>query len=87
MASPRVIHVPLGTRSYDVTVAGGLLDSVGERIAPLARGGRAVIITDSNVGPLYGTRVAAALSAAGLAVDTIDFPPERPASAWPPTAT
>lgn len=72
MAETRRIPVELGERSYEVTVGAGLLSSLGEVAAALA--GRAVVVTDSNVGPLYAKRATAALTGAGVEASVIDFP-------------
>lgn len=72
MATTQTIRVELGERSYDVTVGVGLLGQLG----PLATGltGRAVIVTDTNVAPLYADAAVAALAGAGVAADVIDLP-------------
>ncbi len=71
----REIKVELAERSYTVVVGVDLLGEAG-RIAAASAGkpDRAVIITDSLVGPLYAVAVAAGLSATGCRCETIDFP-------------
>ncbi|MCD8144457.1 MAG: 3-dehydroquinate synthase [Oscillospiraceae bacterium] len=52
------LNVPLPGREYNIVIESGLLDQVGRycrTACPRAR--RFVIVTDSNVGPLYGERV------------------------------
>lgn len=46
---------------YQVTVATGSLDSLGGVVRGVAPGMRAVVITDSDVGPIYAARVARSL--------------------------
>src|SRR5215210_6782406 len=65
------VHVPLGTRSYDVRVAAGLLDSLGAVVSDIGMRGACAIITDSNVGPLYAERASAALDAFRRVVITV----------------
>ena len=56
----------LSSRPYDVAIAPGLLDHLGERAAPL--------VCDSVVASLYGQRTQTALEAAGFLVCTYVFP-------------
>ena len=68
----KTIHVDLGAKSYDIAIGAGLLDSVGAKIAallPQAR--RAVILSDTNVAPLYGARLQKSLESAGLPAQVI----------------
>ena len=61
------IHVALGEHAYNIEIAAGLLDSVGAKVAALLPKARqAVIISDTNVAPLYAGRLQASLEAAGL---------------------
>jgi len=70
----RTVTVDLGRRSYDVRVAPGLLGAVGGAVAALPGVTGAAIITDSNVGPLYGLRLSDALGAAGIHAALVEFP-------------
>ncbi|KAB0265248.1 3-dehydroquinate synthase [Microvirga brassicacearum] len=68
------VHVPLGDRAYDIFVGRGLLGEAGARIAAL--GARAAaIVTDSNVGALYGGALADALQQRGLRASIITVAP------------
>ena len=64
----------LSSRPYDVAIAPGLLDRLGERAAPLVPGRRAALVCDSVVASLYGQRAQTALEAAGFLVCTYVFP-------------
>ena len=44
------VSVQLGSRSYSIKIAPGLLGQIGRECARLNLGGRCAIITDSNVG-------------------------------------
>jgi 3-dehydroquinate synthase len=68
------ISVDLADRSYQVVVAGGLLDEAGGRIVAAGLGGKCAVVSDSTVGPLYAQRVGAALRAAGCDVSQHEFP-------------
>jgi 3-dehydroquinate synthase len=71
----RAFRVELGPASHDVYAGAGLLDDLG-RLALSAglKPGRAAIVTDSTVGPLYGERAAASLGAAGFKPMTMTIP-------------
>lgn len=68
------VSLSLGKRSYDVLVANGLLVSVGYHVNRLRLEGKAALISDSNVYPLYGEQVKQSLEEAGFAVSTHVFP-------------
>jgi 3-dehydroquinate synthase len=55
------ISVALGARSYDILIADGVLDRAGERLAPLARDGRLIVVSDETVWKLIGQRLQSAL--------------------------
>ena len=62
-------EVPLPT--YNVTIAPGALDRIGEIVRESAAAHRYAIITDANVGPLYAPRVADALRVPAAATFTM----------------
>lgn len=67
------ISLSLGSRSYDVHAANDLLDGVGYACSRLRLQGRAAIITDSCVYPLYGSRVQDSLEDAGFSTSVHVF--------------
>lgn len=73
-----VVPVRLGERSYEIHIGAGLLKELGPIVAHsvAARGiGRQVlIVTDQNVGPLYGEQAQASFSAAGFAASLETLP-------------
>jgi 3-dehydroquinate synthase len=69
------ITLDLGQRSYDILIGPGLVDAAGAQIAARFNTPRAFIITDANVAPLLGERVAASLDAAGIVHETLVLPP------------
>ena len=76
MAKRIVVSLP-GERDYSVRVGSGVLDALGTDLRKtdcLATVQRALIITDSNVAPLYLARAKQALSAAGFKVADISVP-------------
>ena len=62
----RIVRVELGPQSYDIVIG----HELGASLIDFVRGRRysrqALLVTDSNVGPLYGEQVAALLAEAGL---------------------
>ena len=68
----QVIEVHTGV-PYRVQVGTRLLEQVGSLTREVNAGTRAAVVTDSNVGPLYGRIVAEALAAAGYTLDTFTF--------------
>ncbi len=70
----RVVHVPLGIRSYDIQIGAGLLARLGQACARLALGHSCVIISDSNVAPRYAKVAHQALAKAGFKPALITVP-------------
>jgi 3-dehydroquinate synthase len=70
----RNVPVDLGDRSYDITIAPGLLDELGPALVEATGASQAVIISDSNVAPLYAERCLASLKDAGVAAWQTFFP-------------
>lgn len=61
-------------RPYTVTVERGAIDRLGEVVRPLKKPGtRVMLISDSNVTPLYGERARASLEGAGFPVSGFVF--------------
>jgi len=70
------VRVPArGDRSYEVRVEPGALDRLGELCASSAPAHRYAIVADGRVAELYGDRVLAAFSGAGLGADLHRFDP------------
>lgn len=63
---PLKVTVPLGERSYDVLIGHGLMGVAGALIASVAKPGRALIVTDTQVGPRYLARLRRVMEAAGF---------------------
>mgnify|MGYP003289035551 CR=1 FL=1 len=62
----RIVEVN-ASKSYKVYIEQGLIDSCGEIVKSVCKGSKAVIVSDSNVAPLYADRVKTSLEKAGLA--------------------
>lgn len=68
------ITVALGERSYPIEIGIGTLDRLRDAIKSLGVGGKAAIITDSNVGPLYAERAAVLIEGSGLECTVCTLP-------------
>lgn len=73
-ASGKIVHVSTTSRAYDVHVVPGILDYCGELIAQAAGGERALVVSETNVAPLYLERVVSSLEGAGYEVASHVFP-------------
>jgi 3-dehydroquinate synthase len=68
------VRVALGDRSYQIHIGPGLFDRADAFIQSLGLGRQGVIITDSNVGPLYAARLQAALARGGMTTSVLTVP-------------
>ena len=63
----KTLHVGLPGREYDILIEKGALEEAGQRCrTALPRARRLFVVTDSNVGPLYGERVVKSLRKGGF---------------------
>ncbi len=60
------VSLSLGPQSYDVHVSNGALGSIGYLCSSVRLEGKAAIITDTNVGPLYAEQVRHSLEDSGF---------------------
>ena len=77
-----LVRVALGARSYDILIEQGALDRAGTILAPYARKGRLVVVTDANVAKAQLPRLDASLRAADIAVEPIILPPGEQTKSW-----
>lgn len=75
------IPVALGERAHEIVIADGALDAAGEHLAPFARGGRIVIVSDTNVMEAQGRRLLAGL--APISGEPAIIPSGEAAKSWP----
>jgi 3-dehydroquinate synthase len=75
MPSTHTVRVDLSDRSYDVLIGHGILAELGGIAATRLGRKKCVIVTDSNVGPLYAQAVQMSLGIAGIAAFIITVPP------------
>lgn len=80
-AAAHQVHIDLGERSYPILIGSGLLDDP-DTWRGLPSASQAVIVTNDTVGPLYGHRLAAALSAQYAQVHTVALPDGEQHKTW-----
>lgn len=80
-AERSLVHVSAGA-GYDVMVGSGTIAAVGETVTATTRARRAVIISDTNVAPLYTAAVTASLAAAGVESEIIVFEAGETSKNW-----
>ena len=65
-------------KPYDVLVGKGLLSDTGAYCREVSKGGRALVVTDSNVAPLYADAVLSSLGGSGFKADAFVFAAGEP---------
>ncbi|WOI57005.1 3-dehydroquinate synthase [Palleronia sp. LCG004] len=75
-----VVRVDLGSRSYDVRIAPGLLGRAGEMIAPILSRQRVAVVTDSNVAASHLDALRAGLD--GIEIRSLELPPGEGTKSW-----
>lgn len=68
------LMVRLLERSYPICVEKGALERAGALVREYAGDGKCVVVTDTNVGPLYLARTENALRSAGLNCASLTLP-------------
>ncbi|WP_324749410.1 3-dehydroquinate synthase [Sphingomonas sp. LY54] len=74
------IPVALGERSYEVRIEEGALERAADHLAPFARDGRLVVVTDENVWAAQGERLRRGLGA--IQAVPIVLPPGEGSKSW-----
>jgi 3-dehydroquinate synthase len=72
--SERLVHVPLGERSYDILIGPGLMGRAGGEISTRIKGRRAAIVTDENVGSRYLDGLMDSLQTDGIEAVSVTLP-------------
>lgn len=76
------LTVALGERSYDILIGNGLLADAGTLMTPHLASNRAIIISDTSVGPLYAGKLKASLEKAGVQCDALVVNAGEPAKSF-----
>ena len=67
------VHVT-ASKSYDVLIGNGLLDTIGNYVSQFKKVERVCIVSDSNVWPLYGSKVTSGVTESGMDAVSFVFP-------------
>lgn len=78
----RSIKVSLGENSYEVQIESGLLARAGSVLKPFARGGRLLVVTDSNVAAHVAPDFIAALNAEAIEAELFALPAGEGSKSW-----
>jgi len=70
----RTVQVDTPPKPYPVLIGPGLLDELGLRLREEVPAPRTLVVTDANVGPLYGQRALASLRQAGFECSMVTLP-------------
>lgn len=73
-----IVDVALGERGYEIRIEAGLLDRAGDLLAPYARNGRLVVVSDEQVWAAQGER----LRASGLNIIPLVVPAGEESKSW-----
>lgn len=73
-SSMEVVHVGLGDRSYPIYIGWNILHHLGELCAPLGFSKQASIVTNPEVGKLYGEAALSSLRQAGFEAVLLEVP-------------
>jgi 3-dehydroquinate synthase len=76
------VEVALGARGYAIDIDAGALDRAGTLLAPYARAGKLVIVTDANVARHQLGRLTASLATAGIAATSEILPAGESTKSW-----
>ena len=72
------VPVSLGTRSYDIVIAPNAIDEVASTIASTVSTSHLIVVSDSNVAPIYLDKVQQQLSGSFERVDSVVVPAGEP---------
>ena len=79
---PARVDVGLGARSYPIHIDAGLIERAGDLLAPFARDGRLVVVSDETVWALQGGRLRAGLALRDIEPLPILLPPGEGSKSW-----
>jgi 3-dehydroquinate synthase len=77
-----IVSVDLADRPYDIHVAAGLLDRLPALVAPFARDGRLLVVTDENVAEQVWPTVGARLVEGNLNAELFILPAGEAGKSW-----
>lgn len=68
-------RISSGDVPSEIETGANIIESLGPRMAAIGAGARAVVVSDSNVHPLYGESAESSLRSAGFEVSSVILPP------------
>ena len=71
MDNTKILDVPLGKRAYKIMIGPHLINNTGKLIKGIIKGDRVIIITDTNIGPLYLSKVSNSLQLSNIKFEQI----------------
>jgi 3-dehydroquinate synthase len=71
MSGHHTLTVALAERSYEIHIGHGLLADAGALLEPVLASKRVIVVSDSNVAPLYAPALEASLARAGVRCDVL----------------
>lgn len=77
------VHVDLPEKEYDVLIENGLLERIGELVAEQWQPRKIALISDSNVAPLYQSKVTEKLAEQQFDVKQYVVPAGEASKSWP----
>ncbi len=77
----KTLHVSTGP-GYDVVIGSGILATIGDVITERTPARRVIIVSDTNVAPLYAGVVEDSLAAAGIEAETLVFEAGEASKCW-----
>lgn len=77
------VHVPLGTRAYDVRIGSGLLQDAAQEITPLLNRRQVFIVTEERVASLHLASLEKALGLGDIDCTTLTLPAGESTKSWP----
>lgn len=77
-----IVTVDLAERPYDIHVEAGLLGDVASFVAPYARAGRLLVVTDENVAQQIWPRVRDAFTHANIGTEVFVLPAGEAGKSW-----
>ncbi|MBU0915122.1 3-dehydroquinate synthase [Aquabacterium parvum] len=80
-AGHTLVPIDLGDRSYDILIGGGLLKT--ESFAGLPKSSKALIVTNTTVGPIYTAKLRAAIAPLHTEVLDVELPDGEQFKDWP----
>lgn len=78
----KTVTVDLADRPYDIHVEAGLLDELAQFVAPYARGGKLLVVTDANVVEHVWPKARAALTLSNITAEVFALPAGEDGKSW-----